>query len=185
MWTLYREFGRRFFASLFKATNGIVSFLTAGIFLAPLVRPELAKTLEGWGISQWWVRLPFLFWFGHLFLESLREMYLEERDRIVNEAKKAVGGISAADAARVDARERLGLLRNALNKHADEAPSGESYTPQLAAAWVQGADLLLKSLAKNARTRFHRPVKTYESLRTSVASLRSIAAVIRVEDLKE
>jgi hypothetical protein len=155
-----------------------------GNFSRPLVNDQLANVLQGWGISQWWVRLPFLLWFGHLLLASFRDMYLRDRVQIVEEAKRGAGGVSALDAALADKRERLALLRNALNKHADEAPSEASFTRENGRAWLHGADLLLRdSLKQTAWSRFWRSDKNYDAIRTSVASLRSLAASIRIDDL--
>lgn len=118
--------------------------------------------------------------------EASRDRTARHQDRL-DELVAENERLRASIAKLEEATARVGHVRAALLKHADEAPSGDAYTPEQGTAWLFAADeMIQETVAQATANRFSRGPSSpkYADHRICVASLRALASNLRNEDLR-
>jgi outer membrane murein-binding lipoprotein Lpp len=80
---------------------------------------------------------------------------------------------------------RLTNIKDAITKHADEAPGEELFTPDKGDWWWQGAKEMLDDITPGASYKLFHTATSYVQMRRCVASLRRIAGDLQLRELRQ
>ncbi len=186
---VYFDIVCRMAGSLYSALYGAEALIGLGIWLAGAYSERFSAWIEqNTGLDDRWLLVPLGLVVLHLFFKALHERSEQWKRDLIEQCKQLAQSSQSSEIDHEKMR-RLEEVRELLKKQADDAPP-DTRCEQSAVNqnWLRDTNEMLGQLLNpSIRTMLNQHpswVNNYSHFMQSVVSLRTIAANLRIEDLR-